>query len=86
MAFRLYEMVTSNPALTHIPQTYKQLCCMYLSMKYEEIYHVDLMELASYLRVNYHLDDYRRYEKAIILAFGGNLHVETADRILEAQF
>lgn len=79
-------MATSNPALTHIPQTYKQLCCMYLSMKYEEIYHVDLMELASYLRVNYHLDDYRRYEKAIILAFGGNLHVETADRILEAQF
>lgn len=59
---------------------------MYLSMKYEEIYHVDLMELASYLRVNYNLADYRRHEKAIILAFGGNLHVETADRILEAQF
>ena len=55
-------------------------------MKYEEIYHVDLRELASYFRVNYDLADYCRYEKAILLAFGGNLHVETADRILEAQF
>ena len=86
MAFRLYEMATSNPALAHIPQTYKQLCCLFLSMKYEEIYHVDLRELASYFRVNYDLADYCRYEKAILLAFGGNLHVETADRILEAQF
>lgn len=47
---------------------------------------MDLRELASYFRVNYNLTDYCRYEKAIILAFGGNLHVVTADRILEAQF
>lgn len=59
---------------------------MFLAMKYEEIYHLDLRELASYLRANYNLADYRKYEKAILVACGGNLHFVTPNRILEEQF
>lgn len=61
LAFHLYEMAIENQSLKNIPHSYKSLCCMFLAMKYEEIYPVELAELAKFMKVTFHLDDYRRH-------------------------
>jgi len=64
----MFETAIASHSLRSVPYSYKVLCCMFLAMKYEEIYPVELAELARLLRVGYNLDDYRRHENAILVA------------------
>lgn len=55
---------------------------MYIAMKYEEIYPIELKELARYMRISYNSKEYAQYELMILKAIGMNLDVLTVDRML----
>lgn len=86
LAFHLYELAIANPLLKGVPHAYKSLCCMFLAIKYEEIYPTELSELAKCMKIFCNLNDYRRYERAILMSIGMDLDVVTLDRVLEDHF
>lgn len=68
-----------------MPQEYFLAVCMFLAMKYEEIYPPELRDVFRIIKSNAWLDkdQYRQYEKAVLVALDGNLDMPTPYTIID---
>lgn len=79
-----YTKKVANPE-EMIPEDCLLVVCMFLAMKYEEIYYPGLKEVCFYLRLKLTLEDYKKYEVDVLLKLNGNLNIPTASHLLEEQ-
>lgn len=75
----------SVAARGEIPEDYLLAACMFVAMKYEEIYPPELRKVMSLIRPNMWLDmpEYCRHERSLILALGGDFDLPTPATIID---
>ncbi len=68
-----------------IPEDYLLAACMFIAMKYEEIYPPQLRKVMAGIRLREQLDmgEYRRHERSILLALEGDLDLPTPFTIID---
>ena len=79
-----YTKKVANPE-EMIPEDCLLVVCMFLAMKYEEIYYPGLKDVCFYLRLKLTLEDYKKYEVDVLLKLNANLNIPTASHLLEEQ-
>jgi hypothetical protein len=68
----LYSFLNNKTAFSH---DYLTIACLFMSMKYEEVYPPRLHHLASFFKCHIDLTNYRFTEKQVLTLLNGDLDI-----------